>query len=789
MTNNETNMTEAEFEAYLSETLTRVFPWAGPGALTHQQTFTIRLGHKDIELGGRADTAQGRSDILIKQGETPLAILELKRPSVELQEDDVKQGLSYARLVSPPAPLLVVSNGSQTYLYDTYTGEKLGDSSIQEEARLTVLISSAAEIAKNNKKYAIEALLGPNGQIWKKVFSDLSQETLDELTGEMSELLSPLVQGFSIPRTITPQMLDELKTNARRLLVINGPPMSGKTNILAEVFRSLEGTSDFVPLFIEANDHSEGVLRIIANRLSSCIGFSFDTEQVRTWLRSASVSKSGPTIIIMIDEVNGARVKEELTELTSNSYGNKLIFVVAINDGDPDSLLCRGEQRRKATPLARRAKVFQVDPLDDDEIYSAAKALYDQRVLLEKGYHHATAYRSPWLLRSLGADAVASLKDVKDTILAGISPILGLNLFGVCGMQFAKEPDMKSTYKKFANAIIEEHCEIQKYHNEILHMLHMFLIHEDTIKKYFDHSELRDLEKDGLIKKHFIAETLVYIPRLQEYLAFELSQSIGEQLKSQMANSRNAANQLSHLSGTIPFGDIIAANAILSSFHEKSISPDFFSELMNTIPKRRIVSEGITAQILFPGTPKNNAMGNLSKKFILPYDPEDPSYTCEDIYAWLILSYLASMPIVAVAADGSQARMDAWLLIEVGSCPFPLLRPQSTNQSHHSHDFPNGDTYLCGKDGLIEPITLSICHSMARDQDLGTVVIQEALKIESLALLTRISIALRTIVEMNDPVASTWAQEQLENKVSPTLSKLMKQAIHNSCPSNSFPAP
>lgn len=783
----EPQISEAEFEARLHEVLRNVFPWAGPGALAHQQTFTIRLGHKDIELGGRVGTAQGRYDILIKQNETPLAILELKRPSIELQEDDVKQGLSYARLVSPPAPLLVVSNGNETQLYDTYTGEKLGDSSIQEEARLTALIANAAKIAKNNKEYAIEALLGPNDHIWQKVFADLSQEALDELTGEMSELLSPLVQGFSIPRTITPQVLDELKAHAR-ILIIHGPPMSGKTNVLAELFRSLEATSDFVPLFIEADDHSEGVLRIIANKLSSSVGFSFDKEQVRTWLRGASSSESGPTIVLMIDEINGSRIKEELTELTSPSYGNKLRFVVAINDGDPGSLLYRGEQRRKATPLARRAKMFQVDPLDDVEIQSAARALRDQRVLLEKGYHHAAAYRSPWLLRSLGADAVDSLKDVADTTMAGISPILGLNLFGVCGMQFAKKPEMKLSYGRLANAIIEEHQKIYKYCNEILHMMHIFLVHEDTINKYFEYSELRELEKEGLLKKHVIADKIVYIPRLQEYLAFELSQALGELLKIQIESGSDAAKQLSRLSGTIPFGDIIAANAILSSFNQKSISPDFISELFLKTPKKESIKTNIKVQALIPGQPGDKLEDIQSNSFLLPYDPDDAPVAYSNTDAWLILSHLASMPIAAVAENGSYARMDAWLMIEVGSCPFPLLRPQSTNQSHHSHDFPNGDTYICGKDGLIEPITLSIFQSMARDQELGTVVIQDALKKESLALLTRISIALRTIVEMNDPVASAWAQEQLEDNVSPTLSDLMGQAICFSSPSKPDPA-
>lgn len=456
MSNQTNKMTEAEFEAHFSGVLKDVFPWAGKDALTHQTTFTIRLGHKDIELGGKAKTAQGRSDILIKQDDTPLAILELKRPGIELQDDDVKQGLSYAKLLSPPAPLLVVSNGDETHVYDTYMGEELADSSIQDEAQLTAFFSNAAKIAKNNKEHAVQALLGPNEKIWKKVFADLSLEALEELTGEMSDLRSPLVQDFLIPRTVTPQLLDALKTDAR-VLVLHGPPMSGKTNVLAELFQALDTAPDFIPLFIEAEDYSEGILRIIANRLSTSIGLSLDKEQVRTWLRGASSNQFGPTIVLMVDEVNGARIKEELTELTSKSYRGKLKFVVAINDGDPESLLSRGGRRRKPTPLARRAKEFRVGPFDDVEIRIAEDELRKHQILLEKGYHHSSAYRSPWLLRSIAADASAAHEKPDSTSLIGIPAVLGLHLFGVCANQFADDLDLKSTYRLLAQAIVQEH--------------------------------------------------------------------------------------------------------------------------------------------------------------------------------------------------------------------------------------------------------------------------------------------------------------------------------------------
>jgi hypothetical protein len=49
----------------------------------------------------------------------------LKGPREELTDDDRGQGISYARLVDPIAPLVLVTNGADRRLYDTITGGQL----------------------------------------------------------------------------------------------------------------------------------------------------------------------------------------------------------------------------------------------------------------------------------------------------------------------------------------------------------------------------------------------------------------------------------------------------------------------------------------------------------------------------------------------------------------------------------------------------------------------------------------------------------------------------------------
>jgi type I site-specific restriction endonuclease len=48
----------------------------------------------------------------------PLAVLEVKRPGLELTDSDGAQGLSYARQMEPMPPLLVITNGATTWHFD-----------------------------------------------------------------------------------------------------------------------------------------------------------------------------------------------------------------------------------------------------------------------------------------------------------------------------------------------------------------------------------------------------------------------------------------------------------------------------------------------------------------------------------------------------------------------------------------------------------------------------------------------------------------------------------------------
>jgi type I site-specific restriction endonuclease len=105
--------TEAELEAKVRAAVCKALPWVPESALTHQVRFSFAIGRAKIDVDG-STTTEERTDILVQLHGKPLAVFELKRPGLELTADDEAQGLSYAKVMDPPYPLVIITNGDDT---------------------------------------------------------------------------------------------------------------------------------------------------------------------------------------------------------------------------------------------------------------------------------------------------------------------------------------------------------------------------------------------------------------------------------------------------------------------------------------------------------------------------------------------------------------------------------------------------------------------------------------------------------------------------------------------------
>src|SRR5688572_29271638 len=94
--------------------------------LRFETSFKIHIGRQDVVVGGRGgnDAVGARLDILIHRDGRNLAVVEVKRGDAPLNDDDRDQAISYAKLLYPPAPLALVTNGTEFRLFNAFTKER-----------------------------------------------------------------------------------------------------------------------------------------------------------------------------------------------------------------------------------------------------------------------------------------------------------------------------------------------------------------------------------------------------------------------------------------------------------------------------------------------------------------------------------------------------------------------------------------------------------------------------------------------------------------------------------------
>ena len=100
--------------------------------LYFERPFRVKVGRHTVVVGESATEsfATARLDILVARQNRNLLVVEVKAENVVLTDDDRDQGISYARLVHPVAPFLLLTNGRDYRLYDTLTRNLVTDSTV-----------------------------------------------------------------------------------------------------------------------------------------------------------------------------------------------------------------------------------------------------------------------------------------------------------------------------------------------------------------------------------------------------------------------------------------------------------------------------------------------------------------------------------------------------------------------------------------------------------------------------------------------------------------------------------
>lgn len=765
--------TEADLEARIHTALRSAFPWISD--LEHQTFFSVRLGHATVRVdGSSAEKLSGRADILVSHNKKPLAILELKREDINLSGDDIQQGLSYARLTNPMTPLVIVSNGKEFKIYDTYSGKEW-ESVEKTDKALQKLLENTFIVATSTRRDAIQKLMNSNQQHWIDAFKQISSGLINDRAGDLKDMMVPYVNNFLLPRHATKNALDAIGAG-KRAIVISGPPLSGKSNVLRELFLKIKENENLTILMLESS--TDGIFETLSNQLSSFLDWNVSADDAREWIRRVS-NGDNADLIIALDGIDPAHNKiiSELNELVSSRFGSALRLIITLDDSALEAVT-KKPTGREYTPFGRMMHLIPVGPLNDEEFKQAQLVLAENRILITPGGESVIELREPWILRALVPSYLEEVQSDDCSKMVQLPPLLDIESLEQAAKGCKVDVPTQTYLKLVAKGILSEYVE-PRADSGVIYGITTFAVSHHRLESIVGTTGIRELKCRGLIKQVFDHSDKpvwnVRIPVLvARYLALELSEQV-----SGWGTSEEIAKKLVHLATKLPIGEVIVASAIVQylTLESKKSPLDLLQALQQLSPKSSTLGSGSEFTFAIEGQLLRGTVSPDGTKLMVSINGSshevdllsDDSNTIMDFGGWLILSHVASMPIgIEFNEDGDIVRIDETLLFEVAQSPFILSRPYGPHGFKEviTHDIPSHGSMVCHQSGVIEPITWALIKYFIGQSSTVDLWIKEAMSQKSLPLLSRIHIALNQVSKISGE-RGTWARQVLSSIVIP----------------------
>lgn len=310
-----------------------------------EQTFTVRLGHTVLDIkGNEKNKLSGRFDVLVKNSDGDnLFIIELKAPDVKLTQEDVNQGISYARLLDQIAPFVIITNSKETKVYDTISKKQLHS---EELAKTDFWINSRQLSTQEDLNIRFEALQN---------FLGYSSENMQLFCRAQRERGMSALKGSQNNRKFNPKTYVKrknvrtavdsfIKSNSTAFAIL-GESGVGKTNELCSLAEEL-GEKQVV-LFINATEVSESIEKSLSNEFNWSFSENIGLQEiVKRLSKLGRVLKKRVLIFIdSLDEAEAVNIERSVSELASNiSSANGIVkLIVSVKTSDwPRFSLLRG---------------------------------------------------------------------------------------------------------------------------------------------------------------------------------------------------------------------------------------------------------------------------------------------------------------------------------------------------------------------------------------------------------------------------------------------------------------
>lgn len=453
--------------------------------------------------------------------------------------------------------MALVTNGTITLLRRTYDGAELAASDVAAD-RLSSVLNVAAALAASASENAVRTLLAVSRDTWAQVLAAWSNEGVTAMTGSVRDLKCPIARELSIPRAVLKQ-LENVLVGGARVLVLHGPPLSGVTNVLAQ----LAGNKAVGPILFLDCKTCPDVLQFIANRLSRELSFGISKDDLRSWFNT----RSGLLDVTLV--IDGLP-RDGVDELVESANAGILRLVIGM-DSETYRRNSAVGGRAQQPLLGRSAVALELLPLSDEEFYDALR-VFDESfgAFFFNGAQFAPELQWPRTLRVLAAtlpqrEALIAEPDHHRETCLMLPPIPGPMTLEACSRVFASDPMLKFDLQKLATAFLLDAAKEVADPNWLWTTWGRPSVDPGILEQVLGKQRV-----DRLCEQGFLSwiDTQAYGPRLLVRVEELLSHHVAEEWSSALAklSDRDAMiselERLLRISIAIPGGEIALAAAI-----------------------------------------------------------------------------------------------------------------------------------------------------------------------------------------------------------------------------------
>lgn len=754
---------EATLEARIHKVLALTFPTFREFKIEHQKYFSIRLGHHEVTVNHEAPPSRpvkAKLDILLKSGEKNIILLELKKEGLSLNDEDRDQGISYARLIHPMPPLVLISNGHDNVFYNTYTKEKVARGDVDMDL-VQQMTDSSFEIAMNDFKEAINILLNRQPEIFSKIINKLSEKNFSLMKGSVDDILKPICDAFLLPRQVSLEIYTTFQ-KGHHLIALIGPAFSGKTNVLYQFYQTYTNADQHYVLYIDCQSVQYSFFQQLANYFSRETKVNVTKDKIREWLNNSFYEDNKSQLYLMLDNFSDklhADVKSEIYEVLDMISGTKhgIIFTM---DEIRFKKLSLVEDRKYATVIGVESKQIHLTFLQEDEYNKAAEIMAENFSLyIQNGGYYASEYRQPRILRQLAA-FYSAMKFL---------PGQGTKIKAVPDFEFLRffsnneiySKSIHSKYKMLATCFLLDDDLRKKFPELKIASSTAGAISENIIKHKFP-SDFDGILNSGLtVPKEYPSVAPMLIPKIPELLAFHAVDIIMEEIKEMMNQPANKFEDILAFfikkTKSLPYSDLVGTGVLVKlSAIDSTLFSEIIASFLEDEPEEDDNSGGAQVMLF------DEKHGPITIK--IPENTEEAGQIF-DPFAYAVLSQLAGYPmeLTTESEDNQGTEFNTYLIERIGSWNgfIPRYDHQSFSnlQGFHVHTIEGVGDIICETTGIIEPLVQSIQKYFMKMPHAMEDLINRAFDEKNIHLLWRCYLALLGVSTIIDEELSELANK------------------------------